>query len=225
MVSLGDLTGGLDFSEALGVSSDGTVIVGRSESSNGMEAFRWTSSGISGLGDLPGGAFQSIATGVSGDGEIVVGLGTSAADNEAFVWEEERGMRSLSALCSAAGIPISGYRFTYCRPVISEDGDSMAGDAIAPDQTQVLWRLSGLRSLLGAVPKPKVELTLQGAGIHLSFMAEAGFTYQVQECYGLGTEEWTNLGSPALGDRTEHEFETTFNSTACFYRLLISNSP
>ena len=226
MVSLGDLAGGRVFSEALGVSADGSVIIGRSESTNGMEAFRWTSAGMTSLGDLPGGAFQSLATGVSGDGAIVVGIGASDADNEGVIWDANHGLRSLSGLCAAAGLPSSGYRFTYCRPVISEDGDSVAGDAIAPDQSQVLWRLSGLRSMLEGLPTPPVQLALHSKGVTLRFMAEAGFRYQVQQSENLATGTWTDVGPPVLGDGLEHQAApANANLPRCFYRLVINNAP
>jgi probable HAF family extracellular repeat protein len=71
---LGDLPGGSFYSRAYSVSSDGSVVVGSSESASGWEAFRWTSgSGMSGLGDLPGGCFGSWAYGVSSDGSVIVG--------------------------------------------------------------------------------------------------------------------------------------------------------
>jgi len=55
-VGLGDLAGGIFASSALGVSANGLVVVGESESTSGTQAFRWTSGGgIVGLGDLPGG--------------------------------------------------------------------------------------------------------------------------------------------------------------------------
>jgi probable HAF family extracellular repeat protein len=226
MVNLGDLAGGIDFSEALGVSSDGSVVVGRSNSANGMEAFRWTTSGMTGLGDLTGGAFQSQATGVSGDGAIVVGLGASDGDNEVFIWDAKLGMRSLSGMCAAAGLPVSGYRFTYSRPVISEDGECVAGDAIAPDQTQVLWRLTGLRSMLEGLPKPPVQLAVNGSGVTLRFQAEAGFRYQIQQSTDLAAGKWTNVGSPIIGDGTEHEASPSLlNTPSCFYRLVVNDAP
>jgi autotransporter-associated beta strand protein/probable HAF family extracellular repeat protein len=148
MTGLGDLTGGKYFSEAAAVSAAGTVVVGRSHSTNGPEAFRWTAAtGMVGLGDLPGGAFCSEATGVSGDGTIVVGTSASAADTDVFVWTAASGMRSLATLCSAANVDLTGWRFTYSRPVISEDGDVLSGDAISPTMDQVIWRLAGLREL------------------------------------------------------------------------------
>jgi probable HAF family extracellular repeat protein len=42
MVGLGDLPGGSFSSVAVGVSSDGSVVVGVGNSASGNEAFRWT---------------------------------------------------------------------------------------------------------------------------------------------------------------------------------------
>jgi autotransporter-associated beta strand protein/probable HAF family extracellular repeat protein len=153
MTGLGDLAGGKFFSEAAAVSTDGTVVVGRSHSSKGPEAFRWTSAtGMVGLGDLPGGAVYSEATGVSGDGTIVVGMSSSTVEADVFLWTAAAGMRSLAALCRAAGVDLNGWRFPYCRPLISEDGNSLTGDAISPQMDQVVWRLSGVRELVAQPP-------------------------------------------------------------------------
>ena len=153
MTALGDLAGGKYFSEAAAVSTDGSVVVGRSHSSKGPEAFRWTSAtGMVALGDLPGGAVYSEATGVSGDGTIVVGMSSSTVEADVFLWTSAAGMRSLSALCRAAGVDLNGWRFPYCRPIISEDGDVLTGDAISPQMDQVVWRLSGVRELAAQSP-------------------------------------------------------------------------
>ncbi len=67
---LGHLPGGNFQSSAFGVSADGAVVVGASESADGsVEAFRWTSSeGMVGLGDLPGEHFSASRTGSRGTG-------------------------------------------------------------------------------------------------------------------------------------------------------------
>lgn len=153
MTGLGDLSGGKYFSEAAAVSTDGTVVVGRSHSTNGPEAFHWSSAtGMVGLGDLPGGAVYSEATGVSGDGTIVVGMSNSTVEADVFLWTAAAGMRSLAALCRAAGVDLNGWRFPYGRPLISEDGNSLTGDAISPQMDQVVWRLSGVRELVAQTP-------------------------------------------------------------------------
>ncbi|MGD9648025.1 MAG: hypothetical protein AB7U73_20095 [Pirellulales bacterium] len=99
MVGLGDLSGGSFSSSALGVSPDGTVVVGQGTSASGIEAFRWTAGGgMVGLGDLSGGAFESTASAASADGSVVVGRGTSASGIEAFRWTTASGMVGLGDL-------------------------------------------------------------------------------------------------------------------------------
>ncbi len=111
---LGDLAGGSFSSQALGVSSDGTFVVGLSQSGSGLEAFRWTfGAGMQGLGDLNGGTFLSLALDVS-DASAIVGKGTSAAGPEAFRWVSGGGMAGLGDLpagsfsSEAAGVSVDG---------------------------------------------------------------------------------------------------------------------
>ncbi len=100
---LGDLAGGIFSSHAVGVNTDGTVIVGYSTSASGTEAFRWTQAGgMVGLGDLAGGIFSSLATGVSADGTVVVGRATSASGLEAYRWTQAGGMVGLGDLAGGA---------------------------------------------------------------------------------------------------------------------------
>jgi probable HAF family extracellular repeat protein len=96
---LGDLPGGSFYSMPTGLSADGSVIVGDSESAldgvNTSLAFRWTvSDGMQGLGDLPGGIVFSSATAVSADGNVIVGRSNSGVQ-EAFRWTAAGGMQGL----------------------------------------------------------------------------------------------------------------------------------
>jgi len=83
---LGTLGSGTLESRGFGVSSDGNIVVGSSDSSLGDQAFIWDSlvgmqsvqellTNDFGL-DLTGWVLQS-ATGISGDGRTVVGFGTN----------------------------------------------------------------------------------------------------------------------------------------------------
>jgi hypothetical protein len=131
-------------------------------------------------------------------------------------------MRSLAALLKAAGVDVSGWRFTYCKPVISGDGDVLAGEAIDPRYDQVIWRLTGLRSILEAVPKPRISLTPSGSASILRFVAEAGFRYQVQNCAQLGVDaDWQNVGSEIIGDGLEHQLALTTTEPIRFWRLVV----
>src|SRR5690242_575787 len=88
-------------SQALGVSADGSVVVGGSgpAGSTQSQAFRWTAStGMVGLGFLPG-YNSSIATAASADGSVVVGYSFNTANQtEAFRWTAANGMVSLGFL-------------------------------------------------------------------------------------------------------------------------------
>ncbi|MEZ6015013.1 MAG: hypothetical protein R3F49_07870 [Planctomycetota bacterium] len=89
-VFLGFLPGG-QYSYANGVSADGNVIVGTSDTGGQSEAFLWTAAGgMSGLGTLPG-ATDSSGADVSSDGLVVVG----GSGGEAFRWSAATGMQSL----------------------------------------------------------------------------------------------------------------------------------
>jgi probable HAF family extracellular repeat protein len=117
---LGDLPGGAFSSGAYGISADGSVVVGQSESANGFEAFRWTDEGgLVGLGDLPGGAFESFASAVTPDGSVVVGYGSNATEYEPFRWTASGGMVGL-------GSPPGGDSFNVAADV-SADGSLIVG--------------------------------------------------------------------------------------------------
>jgi probable HAF family extracellular repeat protein len=83
------------------VSADGSTVVGKGDSKNGSEAFRWSLGKMQGLGCLLEGRmnFYSEAVACSSDGKIVVGnSGHSNGERKAFIWTEEDGMKSLGDL-------------------------------------------------------------------------------------------------------------------------------
>jgi len=122
---LGDLPGGATESTATGVSADGAVVVGFSNSSDATpEAFRWTAvGGLQGLDDLSGGLDRSLATGVSGDGSIVVGFSNSNRGTpEAFVWTAATAEEGLLGLDVLGGAPPFSEALA-----ISADGSTIVG--------------------------------------------------------------------------------------------------
>jgi probable HAF family extracellular repeat protein len=91
MVGLGDLPGGAYLSYAQGVSGDGTVIVGNSETDGGLEPFVWTDShGMRRLADVLSDVYGLDFIGwqllrvwdVSDDGLVMVGTGTNPEGNQ-----------------------------------------------------------------------------------------------------------------------------------------------
>jgi probable HAF family extracellular repeat protein len=166
MNGLGFLSGlsGVE-SVANGVSGNGSVVVGWSQSSNGAvtpgdrcEAFRWAGGTMSGLGYLPGGS-RSIATGTNNDGSVVVGWGnTNSASGapEAFRWTASTGMVGLGFLpggsvrqataTNANGSVVIGntdqgaFRWTAATGMISVTGMDQANAVDADDTVIIVGR-------------------------------------------------------------------------------------
>ncbi len=87
-LALGDLPGGVSFSQARAISADGSTVVGSSNSATGNEAFRWRDGVMTVLEPLPGYS-DSAALGVSGDGSVVVGESrhvNGGGDAQACLW-------------------------------------------------------------------------------------------------------------------------------------------
>jgi probable HAF family extracellular repeat protein len=161
MVGLGDLPGGSFSSGALGVSADGSVVVGHSSGAYGLEAFRWTqATGMVGLGFLPVGGFSvTAATGVSADGSVVVG---HSGSGEVFIWNSTQGMRSLrEILTNDYGLNLTGWTLTGTGTTrISADGLTIVGSGTNPSGNTEAWiaRLNPQNN--PSVPEPSSILGL-----------------------------------------------------------------
>lgn len=104
-----------------GVSNNGVVVGGSTNSSGDTESFQWSvGGGTLAMGDLDGNFFYSEAAGVSDDGSVIVGTGTSWVSNEAFRWTQSTGMTGMGTL------PGGGYQRSHANAV-SGDGSVIAG--------------------------------------------------------------------------------------------------
>jgi probable HAF family extracellular repeat protein len=149
---LGTLPGGR-YSEARGVSANGTVVVGFAVNAAGRErAFRWTASGgMQDLGTLPG-YDRSFANAVSADGSVVVGEAVYVVYDEyyyfyfssAFRWTAAGGMQRLGTLPGGGRSAASG---------VSADGTVVVGTAEnAEEQWRAFrWTASGGMQDLGTL--------------------------------------------------------------------------
>jgi uncharacterized membrane protein len=136
MHGLGTLPDRAGPGRALGISSDGYVIVGQFD----LEAFRWTAEdGMVGLGFLPGHT-TSVALDVSSDGTRIVGYSLADGGNQAaFLWTRDGGMRSLKeTLIVDEGLDLAGVELLTANS-ISDDGQVIAGSGYRPRGPQVTW--------------------------------------------------------------------------------------
>ena len=144
-IGLGDLTGGLSLSQALGISADGTVIVGWGTSHVGFEAARWVGGQAIVMGDLDGGAYNSAAGLASTDGTTIVGTGHSAQGPEVFVWTQATGMVGLGDL---AGGEFSSEPFG-----MTPDASVIVGEATSSLGIEAFrWTSAGGMVGLGDLP-------------------------------------------------------------------------
>src|SRR5262249_51771000 len=114
MISLGTLPG-TQYSQAYGVSGDGSVVVGES----GLDAFRWTeTNGMEALPLLPG-ANGASAYCVSRDGSVIAGYVAFPGADHMFRWTSDGGMQDLGWYSGAIPFP----------QAISGDGSTIVGFA------------------------------------------------------------------------------------------------
>ncbi len=185
-------------SSALGVSADGSTVVGSAVNSDGnAEAFVWTAASgtMTGLGFLPGAAYPySVATGVSADGSTVVGYAASAdSPYEAFVWT------ATSGTMTALGF-LSGTHSTHSYANgVSADGSTVIGYSSNADgnaEAFVWTATSGTMTGLGFLPGTAYQSSF-AYGVSADGSTVVGFGYNAEE----GTEAfvWTATSGTMTG--------------------------
>jgi probable HAF family extracellular repeat protein len=177
---------------ALGVSGDGSVVVGVGNAASGQEAFRWTSSsGMGHLGDLAGDIFNSGAEAVSADGSIVVGFGTASQnpDGQAVRWTSGGGMVGLGDLPG-------GFFYSYASGV-SASGSVVVGFGFS-DSGQEAFRWTSEGGMVGLGDFAGGEFRSNAYGVSADGSVVVGFATSA-----LGQEafRWTSEGGMVgLGD-------------------------
>ncbi len=202
---LGDLTGGVVYSWAGGLSADGSVVVGFSYSGIAdpyPEAFRWTQAGgMVGLGDLPGTteAYLSVAHGVSADGQVVVGE-SYANGNEAMRWTQAGGMVGLGDLDGG----ILDNFFESRSHAASADGSVVVGRGSSPNGEAFRWTQVGGLVGLGDLPNGSFGSQAFGVSADGSIVVGHGNSASGQEAF-----RWTQAGGMVgLGDLSDGAFKS-----------------
>ncbi|GAA3931113.1 hypothetical protein [Litoribacillus peritrichatus] len=128
----GLITDDIPFSEANGVSDDGSTVVGMSATNEGtISAFRWKNGQAIDLGALPSVGPNSSGQGISGDGEVLVGRGRTVNEegtpiNAGWMWAENSGMLDL------------GRPATFASDA-SYDGNVIVGKASSDNSDAFRW--------------------------------------------------------------------------------------
>ena len=117
---------------AIGVSADGSTVVGDIQGAGGDQAFVWTQAG--GMVNIGPG----YATGISADGSVVVG--------SFGIWTQAGGMQSLTSILANSGIDLTGWD-NFVPNAISADGCCLTGYASHGGQTEAFWINLGSSSI------------------------------------------------------------------------------
>ena len=157
--------------KAVGVSDDGSVIVGVLSDNAAGPIFRWTAAEgmqlIAANGESPV---------ISSDGNTIAWTGggkSIAAPDEfrgyAFVWDTEHGSRILQDLLIQDDVDLSEWRLATVRD-ISTDGRTFAGYGINTVNYNLAshYPVRGWIATLGVVPEPTSAMLL-ASGLALSF--------------------------------------------------------
>jgi probable HAF family extracellular repeat protein len=199
---LGDLPGGTFNSRALGISSDGSTVVGRANSATGDEAFIWTSGpGMQGLGYLPGGSSPSFANAASSDGTVVVGQSSIGIDFEAFTSTNGGSMVGLGFLLGGS-LPSNAY-------AVSGDGSTVVGGSVSASGPEAfVWTSGGGMVGLGDLAGGLYDSVATGVSSDGATVAGAG-----QSASGVEAFIWTSGGGlMGLGDLSGGGFYSRANA-------------
>lgn len=193
---LGDLPGGTHSSQARGLSRDGSVVVGRSNSANGFEAFGW--SAIVGMVGLGGSSLLSEAWQASGTGDTIVGWSALAEGGRAFRWTASSGMVDLPGLPGNDGGAAYG---------VSGNGRVIVGLNHFPSQRNALDSdLSGGSSIAVRWVGDSVASLGRPAEMSSNLATGVSFDGSVIVGYGFGPSlpgeafRWSNDVMMLLGD-------------------------
>ena len=136
-----------DTRSPLGISADGTTVVGALYLNNQQQAVRWTNGGSpQPLGFMPGGD-RSAAVGASANGSVIVGSGSASpgGPTQGFRWTEAGGMQALGYL------PNGGY--SEIATGVSADGAVVAGYSDGSLTAEAYrWTESGGLEPIGTLP-------------------------------------------------------------------------
>ena len=190
--SLGVLNADNPFSQALAVSGDGEVVVGKSRSPIiDFEPFRWTAeTGMAALPLLDPGHVEGSALDVSFDGSVIVGW-SRWGPPDALRWTSE-------------GQIVENLFFSAQASAVAEDGTIAGHWGLGPHGYQFAFRWTsdeGPTLILAGLPPglPSsynnflvTDVTSDGSTVIANLLANSGDSYAMRQ---QGSQDWELLGS------------------------------
>jgi probable HAF family extracellular repeat protein len=191
IVPLGVLLGGTS-SKARAASSDGFAVVGESESTDGLRAFRWSAGTLVNLGTWNAGDLSSSAAGVSADGNAVA-ITNEAADSSRL---------ALRWLNGSGFTPIIGMEEARA---ISADGNALVGNRLGGMGNEaVLYTAAGVESL-GALAGDSVAFAR-------AISADGNVSIGVSGSCGCRAFRW-RAGVLGIADGLERALDTNLDGS------------
>ena len=207
-------THGGSFTGARRVSADGSVVVGRTSTARGVEAFRWSAeSRVIFLGQLSGGPPVSGAYGASADGSVVIGQAGAADGAQAFRWTERSGMVGLGDL--AGGVFESGAHG------VSADGSIVVGSSLSVSGSEAFrWAEHSGMVGLGDLPGGGFSSIAYSVSDDGSVVVGEGSSAQGSEAF-RSTERSSMVG---LGDLPGGSFDSTAHDVSADGSVVVGMS-
>ncbi|MEM7576533.1 MAG: hypothetical protein AAF328_03575 [Planctomycetota bacterium] len=203
-------------SDALGISGDGNVVIGRSGlTGSSIRATRWVRQGDGSwageflndengdpTGDLFGGSTSGQPWAASQDGSVIVGGSRSDNGNEAFRWTEATGMVGLGDL--------PGGSFISDAKGVSRDGTVVVGFSQSDNGTEA-FRWTAASGMVGLGDFPGGITASQSEGVSgdgqtvvgsagVPFDAETGWTSGRVAAKWTQADGWVDLGNFSEAD-------------------------
>ncbi len=159
--------------QVFGVSADGSIAVGESNTPFTSIAVRWPAPGVGiALSNEPG-FTSSSCRGISGDGTIIVGRGSAGSGTAAFQWTLAAGASVLPHLSTA---PSSAN-------AISSDGSAIVGHSTSANGQEACVWIAGTATGLGDLPGGAFTSTALAASTTGSTIVGYGTSATGQEAF------------------------------------------
>lgn len=122
---------------ATAISTDGNIIVGRSNFGSYEQAFRWANGTLAGLESL--GGTDSAASDITADGTVTVGWAYDSAQVQRAVrWTDAFGVETIASLLAKGGVDTSGWSLKTAS-FISDDGTVIVGTGTDGNNVGGTW--------------------------------------------------------------------------------------